>query len=78
MRSTFPALALLLAAACASPDAGGSASSPARSTSDARVRSFRGQVPPEIAPDARWLNAPPRTLASLRGRVVYVQFAFPT
>jgi hypothetical protein len=35
-------------------------------------------VPPAFAPDARWLNAPPATLASLRGRVLFVQFAFPT
>ncbi len=45
---------------------------------NARVRSFLGRMPPEIAPDARWLDAPPSSLAALRGRVVYVQFAFPT
>jgi hypothetical protein len=83
MRTSLVALALLWSAACAaSPSAGtspsSSPSSTARSTADSRVRSFRGQVPPELAPDARWLNAPRATLASLRGRVVFVQFAFPT
>ncbi len=67
---TLAVLALLLAA-CASPSGG-------PSTLDSRVRSFRGRTPPELAADARWLNAPPSTLSALRGRVVYLQFAFPT
>jgi hypothetical protein len=79
--------AALLLAACSSPSGGGGATaqatrpSPGRSapsTSDSRVRSFLGRPPPEIAPDVRWLDGPPAPLASLRGRVVYVQFAFPT
>jgi hypothetical protein len=80
--------AALVLAACSSPSGGGGATaqatrpspgrSPAPSTSDSRVRSFLGRPPPEIAPDARWLDGPPAPLASLRGRVVYVQFAFPT
>jgi hypothetical protein len=75
----------LLVAACASssgrgptavyaPPSGGRAAS----TDDPRVRSFQGQVPPELSADVRWLNAPASTLAALRGRVVFVQFAFPT
>jgi hypothetical protein len=80
------ALASLLCA-CSSPSGGGGATAQATrpspgasvpSTSDSRVRSFLGRPPPEIAPDARWLDGPPAPLASLRGRVVYVQFAFPT
>lgn len=72
--STLAVLALLalLVAACASPGGGGA------STMDSRVRTFRGRTPPELASDARWLNAPPSSLAGLRGRVVYLQFAFPT
>jgi hypothetical protein len=65
------AVAGLSLAACSSSGA-------ARSTSDSRVRSFLGRIPPDLAPDARALNATPTTLAALRGRVVYVQFAFPT
>jgi hypothetical protein len=85
------ALALAATVACTAPGDGSSAPSApgrgpsatrpspgGRSTADARVRSFAGRVPPELAPDARWLGAPPSSLAALRGRVVYVQFAFPT
>ncbi len=66
------AVLALLVAACASPGGGGA------STMDSRVRTYRGRTPPELAADARWLNAPPSSLAGLRGRVVYLQFAFPT
>jgi hypothetical protein len=66
------ALGTLLLAGCSSPAA------PRGGGSDPRVLSLMGQTPPEVAPDARWLNAPPTTLAGLRGRVVFVQFAFPT
>jgi hypothetical protein len=65
------ALLPLLLAACTSGGGG-------RSTEDPRVRSLRGQVPPELAGDVMWSNSPPTSLAGLRGRVVYVQFAFPT
>jgi hypothetical protein len=41
-------------------------------------RPLRGQAPPEMTGDVRWLNAPATTLAGLRGKVVFVQFAFPT
>ncbi len=72
MRNLSLLFAMALAcAACASPDGG-------RSTLDARVQTFRGRTPPELSADVRWLNAPPSTLSALRGRVVYVQFAFPT
>jgi hypothetical protein len=75
MRPPFPlAIGALLLSACTS----GAGVGGARSTDDARVRSLRGQVPPELAADARWLGAPPTSLAALRGRVVFVQFAFPT
>jgi hypothetical protein len=67
-------LLVLAAATLAACTSGG----PARSPTDARVRSYQGTVPPEVSPDARTLNAEPATLAALRGRVVYVQFAFPT
>jgi hypothetical protein len=68
---------LLVATGCAS-SAGQTGSTRRASTDDARVRTFRGTVPPEIPADARFLNAPPATLATLRGRVVLLQFAFPT
>jgi hypothetical protein len=51
---------------------------PGRRTSDPRVRSFLGRPPPELSSDARWLNAAPSSLAAMKGRVVFVQFAFPT
>jgi hypothetical protein len=71
-RTSLVAVALgVMLAACSSGAA-------TRGVSDARVRSFVGQAPPELAADARWLNAPPSTLAGLRGRVVFLQFAFPT
>jgi hypothetical protein len=81
----FATLGVLVLSACAGPQGASERSGPeprrtagSSSTTDSRVRSFRGQAPPELSPDARSLNAPPATLASLRGRVVYVQFAFPT
>jgi hypothetical protein len=74
LASLLGALLLLLAGCqAAAPGAGGG-----RSTADPRVRSFMGQVPPELAGGARLNAAAPPSLAALRGRVVYVQFAFPT
>ena len=62
---------VLLAAACA----GGLG----RSTRDARVKSYLGQLPPELSSDGVWIGVDGlTTLAALRGRVVYLQFAFPT
>ena len=87
MRSLFLLAASAVSlAACSSgsPAPAGStaaapvAARPARSASDSRVRTLRGTVPPELAANARTLNAPATTLAALRGRVVFVQFAFPT
>jgi hypothetical protein len=74
-------LATLGLAGCASQASSG-ADAPAgdsgRSTSDPRVRSFLGQVPPELGADLRWVMRAPAPLASLQGRVVFLQFAFPT
>jgi hypothetical protein len=73
MRRTSGLLVGMLAlAACESTTAAG------RPTTDSRVHSLQGRAPPEFTPDARWLNAPPASLASMRGRVLFVQFAFPT
>ncbi len=55
-----------------------SSSAGGRPPTDARVLSLLGQVPPELDAGARWLNVPPSSLAALRGRVVFLQFAFPT
>jgi hypothetical protein len=64
------AAALSLAAAC-SAGAAGPASAPASPSPSARA------VAPELAPGTTWRNAGGATsLAALRGRVVYVQFAF--
>jgi thiol-disulfide isomerase/thioredoxin len=49
---------------------------PGRSDADAWFHSFRGKAPPELDAEGTWVNGGPATLASLRGRVVYVQFAF--
>jgi thiol-disulfide isomerase/thioredoxin len=51
---------------------------PAAGTSDEDpwFLSFRGKAPPEFAADGTWVSGGPATLASLRGRVVYLQFAF--
>jgi hypothetical protein len=69
--------AALLFAGCATSPAGGGGGS-GRSTADPRVRSFRGQAASELAAGT-WLNAAgPTSLGALRGRVVYLQFAFPT
>ena len=73
----FPVLAGLFAiaivAACA-----GSPAAPGRSTADPRVKSFAGQTPPDVLTDGTWVaRAGPTSLAALRGRVVYLQFAFP-
>jgi hypothetical protein len=49
-----------------------------RSTTDARVKSFMGQTPPDVLTNGTWVSrAGPTSLAALRGRVVYLQFAFP-
>ena len=69
------ALLAVVLAACSSP---GSSPGSRKASTDARVHSFLGQTPPEIAADVRWLNAQPASLAALRGRVVFLQFAFPT
>ena len=72
-------LALCLAlplAGCASGSSG--SSSAASPSTDARVRSFLGQAPPDLAAEARWLRTPPTSLAAHRGQVVFLQFAFPT
>ncbi len=45
---------------------------------DPRVLALLGQTPPEVPADVRWLNGQPASLAALRGRVVFLQFAFPT
>ncbi len=64
---------LLLAVACTSSGPTGG-----RTTQDARVKSFVGQVPPDVLTQGQWVSrAGPTSLASLRGRVVYLQFAFP-
>lgn len=80
---TFLLGALLLAACSnASAPAPGPASAAApagRSTSDSRVQSFLGRTPPDAFTGGAWVGrAGPTSLAALRGRVVYVQFAFPT
>jgi thiol-disulfide isomerase/thioredoxin len=60
------------------PAAPAGAPPPAAGTSDADpwFLSFRGKAPPELAADGTWVVGPKATLASLRGRVVYLQFAF--
>ena len=74
-RAPLILLLLVLAAACSSP--GGQTSS-GRSTQDARVKSYRGQTPPDVFTNGTWVGeAGPTSLAALRGRVVYLQFAFP-
>lgn len=81
MRTTILlALAAAGLVACAAPKGAPPSSTgrPPAQRHDSRVRSFVGQVPPEIAGDARWLSGAPSSLAALRGRVVYLQFAFPT
>lgn len=73
MRRTLGLLVGMIACAgCASPAKGRAP------TTDSRVPKRVAQTLPEFAPEARWLNAPPASLASLRGRVLFVQFAFPT
>ena len=69
-------LALPLAGCTSSGSAGLSgASSP---STDARVRSYLGQAPPDLAAEARWLRTAPTSLAAHQGQVVFLQFAFPT
>lgn len=73
------ALLAVVLAACSSPGSPRVSSPDShRASTDARVHSFFGQAPPEIAADVRWLNAQPISLAALGGRVVFLQFAFPT
>jgi len=73
----LPLFAALLLFGCSST--AGGAGGGGRSTSDPRVRSLRGTTPPALPANGTWLNARgPTSLAALRGRVVYVQFAFPT
>jgi hypothetical protein len=57
---------------------GGSAPQGRSRTTDSRVAPLRGLPPHEFSGDVRWLNAPATTLAALRGKVVFLQFAFPT
>jgi len=71
MRATTLLCLSVVLAGCSS--SAGTASTPAP-----QVAQRGGQAPPEFAEDVRWLNAPPTTLAALRGRAVFVQFAFPT
>jgi len=77
IRPTLFALLLALPlAGCASGSSGsGGAASP---STDARVRSFLGQAPPDMAAEARWLRSGPSSLAAHKGQVVFLQFAFPT
>ena len=82
MRS-LAALALAIAAgvflSCSGPASSPSqAPTGARSTSDARVKSFMGRQPPDVFTGGTWVSrAGPTSLAALRGRVVFLQFAFP-
>ena len=76
-------LAALTLGACSSgsssaPTPGTAAQGSGASTSDPRVRSFLGQVPPELGADLAWVMRVPTPLASLQGSVVFLQFAFPT
>jgi thiol-disulfide isomerase/thioredoxin len=53
------------------------AKAPGRTDADPLYFSFLGREPPELAPGGNWLNpADGPTLASLRGKVVFLQFAF--
>lgn len=72
MRHTLPMALLALTVLWV-----GCTSSGARSTSDPRVQSFLMQTAPELPVDGTWVGRP-SPLAGLRGRVVYLQFAFPT
>lgn len=76
VRAALPLLCVLLVCACSSSRAGG-----ARSTSDPRVRSFAGQVPPAYWRGGAWIKAPLRHTTGRFDpplRVQYVQFAFPS
>lgn len=77
------ALALTLAA-CSAPPAGEptagqpTAGRTSSRTQDPRVKSYLGQTPPDVFEGGTWVSrAGPTSLAALRGRVVYVMFAFP-
>ena len=78
IRPTF--VVALLASALAGCTSSGSTglSGAASPSTDARVRSFLGQAPPDLAAEARWLRTAPTSLAAHRGQVVFLQFAFPT
>jgi hypothetical protein len=76
-------LAVLIAAACSAPrsttgGAAPAANSSGRSTQDERVKSYRGQVPPDVFRQGTWVGSAGETsLAAERGRVVFLMFAFP-
>ncbi len=72
MRMVPVLLAVLVAALLA-----GCSTAGGKSTSDPRVKRLIGQQAQELPADGTWLNGA-TSLASLRGRVVYLQFAFPT
>ena len=73
------AIVLLIATACSSSaPPGPRAATGGRSTTDSRVKSYMGQVPPDVFQNGTWVSRAGETsLAALRGRVVFVQFAFP-
>lgn len=80
LRAAALLLSVVVLSACsnATPAPVGTASAGTRSTTDARVKSFMGQVPPDVLTNGTWVSrAGPTSLAALRGRVVYLQFAFP-
>jgi thiol-disulfide isomerase/thioredoxin len=53
------------------------AKAPGKTDADPLYFSFLGREPPELAPGGTWVNpADGPTLASLRGKVVFLQFAF--
>ena len=77
-RTTLVALLVLLTACAGSSSPTRQSGSGGRSTADARVKTYRGQVPPDVFTQGTWVSsAGPTSLAQLRGRAVYVQFAFP-
>ena len=68
--------ALVLSVACSSAPSSGSRQTGSRSTSDPRVRSYVGQVPPELPADGTWSDPSRPSLAAHRGRTVFLIFAF--
>lgn len=75
--------AILVLAACAAParTTGSGATTNETTndrTQDERVRSFRGEAPPDVFTDGTWVSrAGPTSLSALQGRVTFVMFAFP-